>query len=76
MGKSEEMIEYVKDRPGHDLRYAIDNSKIKRELNWEPKITFIDGLKQTINWYQENSDWWQDIKNGTYQEYYDKQYGK
>jgi len=76
MGKGEEMIEYVKDRPGHDLRYAIDNSKIKRELGWEPKISFEDGMIQTVGWYRENSKWWQDIKNGTYQEYYDKQYGR
>lgn len=76
MGKGEEMIEYVKDRPGHDLRYAIDNSKIKRELGWEPRISFEDGMIQTVDWYKENSKWWQDIKNGTYQEYYDKQYGK
>lgn len=68
MGRGEEMIEYVKDRPGHDLRYAIDNSKIKRELNWEPKIKFEDGLKQTIDWYRENSNWWQDIKSGNYQQ--------
>lgn len=62
MGKGEEMIEYVKDRPGHDLRYAMDISKAKRELDWEPKIKFEDGLAKTIEWYKNNKDWWKKIK--------------
>ncbi|MFH0819685.1 MAG: dTDP-glucose 4,6-dehydratase [bacterium] len=74
MGKSEEMIEYVKDRPGHDRRYAIDFSKIKKELGWQPKIDFEEGLKNTIEWYKGNESWWQDIKSGAYLEYYQKQY--
>jgi dTDP-glucose 4,6-dehydratase len=73
-GKGEEMIEYVKDRAGHDRRYAIDFSKIKKELGWQPQIKFEDGLKQTIEWYKNNQDWWKKIKTGEYLEYYKKQY--
>ncbi|MBA3047883.1 dTDP-glucose 4,6-dehydratase [Patescibacteria group bacterium] len=76
MGKGEEMIKYVKDRPGHDLRYAMDISKAKRELGWEPKIKFEDGLAKTIEWYKNNKDWWKKIKSGEYNEYYKKQYEK
>jgi dTDP-glucose 4,6-dehydratase len=76
MGKSEDAIEYVKDRLGHDRRYAIDFSKIKNELGWEPKINFDEGLKATIEWYKNNESWWKNIKSGEYQEYYKKQYGK
>jgi len=74
MGKTEDMIEYVKDRPGHDLRYAMDFTKAKNELGWQPQISFEDGLKQTIEWYKENQDWWQRVKSGDYKEYYKKQY--
>ena len=76
MGKSEENIEYVKDRPGHDRRYAINFSKINRELGWEPQVTLEDGLKTTIEWFVKNEDWWKRIKSGEYQEYYMKQYTK
>lgn len=62
-----QLITYVKDRPGHDLRYAIDASKIKRELGWEPQETFETGLRKTVDWYVENRDWWQAILNGSYQ---------
>jgi dTDP-glucose 4,6-dehydratase len=75
MGKGEEMINYVEDRKGHDKRYAIDFSKIKNELGWVPEYSFEEGLKETIKWYQENEDWWRNIKSGEYQEYYKKQYG-
>ncbi len=75
MGKGEEMIEYVKDRPGHDLRYAIDFTKAKSELGWEPLINFEDGLKDVIAWYKENEQWWRKIKSGEYLEYYKKNYG-
>ena len=75
MGKSENMIEFVKDRPGHDLRYAMDYTKAKNELGWEPLVTLEDGLKQTIEWYKNNQAWWQRVKSGEYQEYYKKQYG-
>ena len=75
MGAGEEMIEYVADRKGHDKRYAIDNTKIKTELGWEPSITFEEGIARTIQWYKDNEKWWRDIKSGEYQEYYKKQYG-
>jgi dTDP-glucose 4,6-dehydratase len=74
LGKGEEMIEYVKDRPGHDRRYAIDFSKIKAELGWGPKTDFNRGMKKTVEWYKNNEDWWKRIKNGEYMEYYKKQY--
>ncbi len=74
LGAGEEMIEYVKDRPGHDRRYAIDAGKIKKELGWEAKVDFKDGLKKTVEWYKENEDWWKKLKSGEYLEYYKKQY--
>jgi dTDP-glucose 4,6-dehydratase len=74
--KGEEMIEYVADRKGHDFRYAMDCSKIKNELGWEPKTKFSEGLAATIEWYKNNKEWWQNIKSGEYKEYYKKQYGK
>lgn len=76
MGKGEDMIEYVKDRPGHDRRYAIDWSKIRTELGWEPKYSFEEWLEKTVRWYEENQEWWKKIKSGEYQEYYKTQYGK
>lgn len=76
MGETKEKIEYVKDRPGHDLRYAIDFSKAKAELGWEPKYDFKQGLKETIDWYKNNEAWWKSIKSGEYQEYYNKQYSE
>ena len=76
MGRGEEMIEFVKDRPGHDKRYAIDFSKIKNELGWEPAVSFEDGLKKTIDWYKNNESWWKNIKSGEYKDYYAKQYGR
>jgi len=75
LGKGEEIIEYVKDRPGHDRRYAIDFSKISRELGWQPRTSFEDGMKQTVEWYKANEDWWRDVKSGEYKKYYEKQYG-
>lgn len=74
MGKDETMIEYVKDRPGHDRRYAIDWSKIHNELGWSPAFPFEENLKKTIDWYTNNTEWWEKIKNGEYQKYYEKQY--
>ena len=73
-GTSEKLIKYVKDRPGHDLRYAIDASKINNELNWTPSLTFDKGLSLTIDWYLENSDWLNNVTSGTYKNYYKKQY--
>jgi len=76
MEKDESYIEYVKDRPGHDRRYAIDWSKINRELSWKPEADFDTGLKLTVDWYLKNKDWWRKIKSGEYQKYYEKQYNK
>jgi dTDP-glucose 4,6-dehydratase len=74
VGESEKLITYVKDRPGHDLRYAIDASKINKELGWKPSVTFEQGLEKTIDWYLSNEDWLQNVTSGAYQEYYKKQY--
>ncbi|MGZ9675068.1 dTDP-glucose 4,6-dehydratase [Flavobacterium sp. GNP001] len=73
-GTSAGLITYVKDRPGHDLRYAIDASKINKELGWEPSVTFEQGLEQTVNWYLENEKWLQSVTSGDYASYYEKQY--
>lgn len=73
-GDSEKLITYVKDRPGHDLRYAIDASKINKELGWKPSVTFEEGLERTINWYLNNKEWLENVTSGTYKEYYQKQY--
>lgn len=76
MGKGEEMIQYVQDRLGHDRRYAIDASKIRRELNWEPTRSAWPGaLDATVKWYVDNTEWWQRVRSGAYREYYEKQYG-
>jgi len=75
MGKGEDQIEYVKDRPGHDRRYAMDWSKINRELGWKPEYEFDDWLKLTVDWYMKNQDWWRRVKTGEYQKYYKQQYG-
>lgn len=74
LGKDESLINYVKDRPGHDLRYAIDPTKIKNELGWYPETTFEEGIKQTVEWYLENKQWWENIVNGDYMNYYEKMY--
>jgi len=73
-GESEKLITYVKDRPGHDLRYAIDASKINKELGWEPSVTFEQGLEKTIDWYLQNEEWLNSVTSGAYKEYYQKQY--
>lgn len=73
-GTSEELITYVKDRPGHDRRYAIDASKINKELGWKPSVTFEEGLAQTIDWYLENTEWLKHVTSGEYQQYYANQY--
>ncbi|MEW6701567.1 MAG: dTDP-glucose 4,6-dehydratase, partial [Bacteroidota bacterium] len=76
LGKGEELIEYVKDRPGHDRRYAIDSSKIRNELGWKPEYEFESALDKTIDWYLDNKNWWERIINGSYKDYYKLQYGK
>ncbi|MFT4093702.1 MAG: dTDP-glucose 4,6-dehydratase [Niabella sp.] len=73
-GASEQLITFVNDRPGHDLRYAIDATKINKELGWAPSVTFEEGLSQTIDWFLENQAWLQNVTSGDYQHYYDKQY--
>lgn len=73
-GESEKLIKFVKDRPGHDKRYAIDASKIHKELGWSPSVTFEEGLKRTIGWYLDNQEWLDSVTSGNYQQYYNKQY--
>lgn len=73
-GSSEKLITFVKDRPGHDLRYAIDATKINQELGWEPSVTFEEGLEKTIDWYFDNQEWLDHVTSGDYLEYYKKQY--
>jgi len=75
LGKPESLISFVKDRPGHDRRYAIDSSKIQRELGWKPGYTFEEGIKETVEWYIQNKKWWERIISGEYKEYYRKMYG-
>ena len=75
LGKSEDLITFVTDRKGHDLRYAIDPSKIRNELGWFPETKLEDGLKKTVKWYLDNRSWWEEIISGEYRDYYDKMYG-
>jgi dTDP-glucose 4,6-dehydratase len=75
LDKPESLIKYVTDRPGHDRRYAIDATKLRTELGWQPKYTFDTGIEQTIKWYLENKDWWENIISGEYQSYFETQYG-
>lgn len=74
-GTSEQLITYIRDRPGHDRRYAIDANKIHQELGWSPSVTFEEGLSKTIDWYLANEDWLQHVTSGSYQQYYADQYG-
>ncbi|MGN1418375.1 MAG: dTDP-glucose 4,6-dehydratase [Acutalibacteraceae bacterium] len=74
LGKREDLITFVKDRPGHDMRYAIDPTKIQNELGWYPETAFDDGIKKTVDWYLENKPWWENIVNGDYADYYDRMY--
>ncbi|MFD7523214.1 dTDP-glucose 4,6-dehydratase [Paenibacillus chitinolyticus] len=75
LGKSEQLITFIQDRPGHDRRYGIDASKITAELGWQPKHNFESGIQETIKWYLDNKDWWERIRSGAYQSYYEQQYG-
>ncbi|GLC87878.1 dTDP-glucose 4,6-dehydratase [Lysinibacillus piscis] len=75
LGKPESLIQYVEDRLGHDRRYAIDPTKLQQELGWEPKYTFETGLQETVQWYLENKEWWENIISGDYKNYYVEQYG-
>ncbi len=76
IGESEALITFVKDRPGHDLRYAIDASKINTELGWKPSVTFEEGLEQTVDWFLQNAEWLHNVTSGNYQKYYEQQYLK
>jgi len=73
-GASDELITYVEDRLGHDVRYALDTTKAQRDLGWKPEVDFDEGLAETVTWYQERRDWWEPIKSGEYREFYEQQY--
>jgi dTDP-glucose 4,6-dehydratase len=75
LGKPHSLIRFVKDRPGHDRRYAMDFSKIERELGWKPTVSFEEGVGLTVEWYKTHQDWWRKIKTGEYLEYYERMYG-
>ena len=75
-GTSAKLITYVKDRAGHDLRYAIDSSKLQNDLGWTPLVSFDEGLEKTVNWYLENEKWLQNVLSGDYEKYYQNQYLK
>jgi dTDP-glucose 4,6-dehydratase len=75
-GESEKLITYVKDRAGHDMRYAIDATKLKNELGWVPSLQFEEGISKTIDWYLNNKEWLDDVTSGNYQKYYEEQYGR
>jgi dTDP-glucose 4,6-dehydratase len=76
LGKPESLITFVKDRPGHDRRYAMDASKIQRELGWSPSLTFEEGLSRTIKWYKDHRSWWTRVMSGEYRQYYKRQYNE
>ena len=75
LGKGDESIQFVRDRPGHDRRYAVDSARARAELGWVPRVTFEQGLGDTVAWYDTHRDWWRAVKNGEYRAYYDQQYG-
>ena len=74
-GYSDSLITYVTDRPGHDMRYAIDSRKLQKELGWEPSLQFEEGIEKTVKWYLDNQDWIDNITSGEYEKYYDDMYG-
>ena len=75
-GADDSLIEYVKDRPGHDRRYSLASEKIRAELGWEAQVRFADGIARTVDWYRDNEPWWEPIRSGEYREYYERQYGR
>ena len=75
-GTSDKLITYVTDRAGHDLRYAIDSTKLKNELGWEPSLQFEEGIEKTVQWYLKNNKWLDNVTSGSYKEYYKKTYNK
>jgi dTDP-glucose 4,6-dehydratase len=76
LGKPDSLIQYVKDRPGHDRRYALDSSRIQRELGWSPLVSFEDGIRKTIEWYCANSEWLDHARSGEYRNYYERHYDR
>ena len=76
LGKPESLIQYVQDRPGHDRRYALDSSKIQRELGWRPLVSIEDAVRRTIEWYQANSEWLDHARSGEYRNYYERHYNR
>ena len=76
VGKPESLIRFVKDRPGHDRRYAMNPARIEEELGWRPRVSFEEGLAETIRWYRDHADWWRRVKDGSYREFYAKWYGR
>jgi len=76
LGKPETLLQYVKDRPGHDRRYALDSSKIQQELGWKPQVSFADGIRRTIDWYQSNPLWLAHARSGEYRNYYERHYSR
>ena len=75
-GKPESLKKIVPDRPGHDRRYLLDSSKLRRELGWQPQVSFEDGLRATVDWYRSHERWWRRIKSGEFRTYYQQMYGK
>jgi dTDP-glucose 4,6-dehydratase len=75
-GRDESLIEYVDDRPGHDRRYSLESSKLRRELGWRPAVDFNAGVQRTVEWYRDNESWWAPIRSGEYRDYYERQYGR
>jgi len=73
-GTSEKLIAYVTDRAGHDLRYAIDSTKLQNQLGWKPSLQFEEGIEKTIDWYMQNEEWLKNVTTGAYQKYYDSMY--
>ena len=74
-GQDMDLITYVTDRAGHDLRYAIDSSKLQKELGWEPSLQFEEGIEKTVRWYLDNQEWMDNVTSGDYQNYYESMYG-
>jgi dTDP-glucose 4,6-dehydratase len=75
-GRDESLIEYVRDRPGHDRRYSLSSDKLREELGWQARVRFHDGLARTVHWYRDNEAWWAPIRSGEYREYYERHYGR
>ena len=74
LGKRKSLIKHVPDRPAHDRRYALDSSKLEKELGWKSKFSFEKDLQETVKWYKKNRNWWERVKSGEYQKYYEKHY--